>query len=310
MKLKFKRIVVAVAALFVLASCALKKPVPEGSQLDRPVRASYIKGTTAFDGTVQVVAYNVERGFFWEDALAYIKERRAEVPATIVLLSECDRNHSRTNDVFVADELARALSMDMVFVTEYIEYNDETDDAQGDHGNAILSPFPMSDITVIRHTTIFSWTDWGWMFGQPRRGERVTIGATIELPGGKKVRVYTTHLESNAGQMGKWKQMSETIKDAELTDLPVVIGGDFNEFPNGLMFKKFPDYKIENPFADDKSATGSCKPGDGQAECKFKIDWIVYRGLDLIDRSVDYPLNSEGGIISDHAPVRATFGVE
>jgi len=211
--------------------------------------------------------------------------------------------------VFVADEMAKALQMNMAFVTEYVEYNDDTPENQGDHGNAVLAPFPITDVTVIRHTTVYSWQRWGWIYGQPRFGERVTIGATLELPDGSQMRVYSTHLESNAETVGKWIQLSEVVKDAEKYDLPVVIGGDFNELPGGLMFAMLPRHGIENTFAGDLSSTGTCKPADGVAKCSLKIDWIVHKGLALDGRAVDYPLNAEGGVISDHAPVRAVFNV-
>ncbi len=294
-----------------LSSCAAAWGKPgKYSELDQPVMSSYAERVPAFDGRVQVIAYNVERGFFWEDVVNYIDEQRTQVPATIVLLSECDRAHSRTDEVFVADEMAKALNMDMVFVTEYVEYNDQTPENQGDHGNALLSPFPLSDISVIRHTTIYSWTLWGKFMGQPRFGERVALGATVELPRGEKIRVYSLHLESNSETIGKWIQMKEVIKDAERFDMPVVIGGDFNELPFGLMFGLLPTYGISNSFPHDKSPTGSCKSAGDRAQCKLKIDWIVHRGLQLIESSVDYPLNSQHEIISDHAPVRATYQLD
>lgn len=278
--------------------------------ISRPVSASYVAGETPYDGRVQVIAFNIERGFFREDVVRYVEEMRARVPATIVLLTECDRNHSRTGDVFVADEIARALGMDMVFVTEYIEYNDETTDTQGDHGNAILSPFPITDLAVIRHLTTYDWEKAGSIMGQPRHGDRVTLGATVELPGGDRVRVYAVHLESNTGTIGKWLQMRQVLEDADKTELPTMIGGDFNELPLGLMFEMFPLHGIENAFKGDFSPTGTCKPAGDRARCSLKIDWIVYRNAGMVERSVDYPLNAEGGVISDHAPVRAVFRLD
>jgi len=303
------RIIVVWAACVCLCSCA-SKSARRTWDINQPVRASFARGETPYDGRVQVIAYNIERGFFWDDVASYIAAQKEEVPATVVLLSEADRSHSRTGEVFVAKELAENLDMDMVFVTEYIEYNDETAENQGDHGNAILSSFPLSDVTVIRHTTVYSWQMFGWVWGQPRYGERVTIGATIELPDGKELRVYTAHLESNADTIGKWIQMREILRDAQKYHVPAVIGGDFNELPFGLMFKLLPRYGFDNAFSGDKSPTGSCKPAGDHAACTLKIDWIVHRGIATAERSVDYPLNSEGNVISDHAPVRAVFEME
>jgi endonuclease/exonuclease/phosphatase family metal-dependent hydrolase len=311
MKLSTRSCALLVASLtFFSASCAGKKYPPPDHDINRPVQASYAPAEPPFDGRLQVVAFNVERGFFWPDVVKYVDRERAELPATVVFLSETDRNHSRTHDVFVADAMARALHLNMAWVTEYIEYNDQTPENQGDHGNAILSPFPLADVTVIRLPTAYSWQKLGWLEGQPRYGGRVAIGATLLLPGGKKVRIYSTHLESNAESVGKWIQTSKILKDADHYDLPMVLGGDFNEFPAGLMFEMFPLHHVKNAFSGDLSPTGSCKPAEGRARCFLKIDWIVYRGLELLSRSVDYPLNSEGGVMSDHAPVRAVFQVK
>jgi endonuclease/exonuclease/phosphatase family metal-dependent hydrolase len=207
----------------------------------------------------------------------------------------------------VADELARGLKLNMAYVAEYIEYNDQTPESQGDHGNAILSPFPLSDVRALRLKTVFSWTRWGWLEGQPRFGERVALSATITLPDGKKVRVYSCHLESNADSIRRWPQMREVMEDQKTWDMPAVIGGDLNELAGGVIFVKAPEYELKNAFADDHEPTGACVPKNGRIKCSMKIDWILFRGLSLLDRGVDYPLNSEGRNISDHAPISALF---
>jgi endonuclease/exonuclease/phosphatase family metal-dependent hydrolase len=299
-----------VCLMLVLYSCASRKPVQGIEQLNKPVVKSYVEGkAVAYDGRVQVIAYNIERGIYWQDVAHYLSEKQKEFPATILLLSELDRMHSRSGDVFVAEELAKALKMNMVFVTEFVEYNDKTKDTQGDHGNAILSPFPLSDIKVIRHTDVYSWTRWGWLWGQPRKGERVSIGATALLPDGNELRVYTVHFESHATSPQRVVQMKEVLEDAKGYKIPVVIGGDFNEFPGGMLFHAVKDYGFENSFEGNNQPTGSCGINNKQVLCAVKIDWLIHRGLNVLDRRVDYPMNSSGGVISDHSPVRAIYKI-
>ncbi len=305
MKTGIKKSALAVLVIALLAAVAHGKD--RTWDIDEPVTASFAAGQTEYDGEIQAIAFNIERGFYWKDVAEYIEERLAEVPATVVLLSECDRNHHRTGDIFVAEELARRLGMNMAYVTEFIEYNDKTVINQGDHGNAILSPFPLKDLTVIRHTSAFSWQSYGSLQGEPRYGERVTLGATVMLPRGDKVRVYSVHLESNAGSAEKWEQMKQVAHDSEYTPYPVIIGGDFNEFSFGAMFDKLGRYGIRNSFKNNDRPTGACEPGIERADCKIKIDWIVHKKLELVESTVDYPLNSSGGVISDHAPVRAVY---
>jgi len=290
-------------------SCGGKRIEAPDWDIDEPVVGSFVEGGTEYDGRLQVIAYNVERGFFWEDVVEYIEARRSEVPATVVLLSEVDRNHSRTDEVFVPREMAKALGMNWVYATEFIEYNDETPENQGDHGNAILSPFPLEEISVVRHAVIWDWSKLGEGQDEPRFGNRVTIGADVVLPDGDRVRVYTAHLESNADTFGKWIQMHEILVDMKSYQSPTVIGGDFNELPGFLMFWKFPFYGIKNSFPFDLSPTGGCSPAGDRARCLNKIDWIVHKDLELIESRVDYPLNDKGGILSDHAPVWAVYEV-
>ena len=295
----------------IFCACASRKPIPGIEQLNQPVVMSYVEQKSVpYDGKVQVIAYNIERGIFWKDTANYLAKKQAEIPATILLLGELDRMHSRSGDVFVAEELAKTLKMNMIFATEYIEYNDQTKDTPGDHGNAILSPFPLEDISVIRHTDVYSWTRWGWLQGQPRKGERVTIGATASLPDGKKVRVYVCHFESYGTSEQRTKQMEEVMEDAKKYGIPVLVGGDFNELSNGQIFSRIKDFGFENAFADNRQNTGSCIAQAGKLKCSVKIDWQVIRGLTVLEKTVDYPLNSEGGPISDHAPVRAIYKIK
>lgn len=295
------------ACLLVVLPAGAKVPQPD-RDIDIPVTADYAEADAPFAGRLQVIAFNIERGFFWPDVVKYIEACRAHNPATIVLLSETDRNHSRTKDIFVADEMARALKMHMVYATEFIEYNDQTPDRQGDHGNAILSPFPLADISVIRHLPLQDWSGWyGERMGEPRFGNRVSIGATATLPGGKKLRVYTVHLESASETVGKWLQLRQLLPDIRKHGLPTAIGGDFNELPGMVMFGMLPFYGVHNAFGGNLSPTGGCKPDGDHAKCLIKIDWIIFKGLRKVSSQVDYPLNSQGGTLSDHCPVRAEF---
>jgi len=304
-----KKFAVIFVSVMVFSGCATRKPIEGIEQLNQPVVASYAGSQVPFDGQVQVIAWNIERGLFWQDCDKYLAEKISEKPATIMLIGEVDRMHSRSGDVFVADEMARSLQMNMVFVTEFIEYNDKTKDTQGDHGNAILSPFPLSDISVIRHTDLYSWTRWGWLQGQPRKGERVAIGATAALPDGKRVRVYVVHFESSATSSARVKQMQEVLDDAKKFNLPAVIGGDFNELPGGFVFRTARDAGFENSFEGNHQPTGTCSARNGRLLCSTKIDWQVNKGLTVTEKTIDYPLNSSSAAISDHAPVRVIYKI-
>ena len=296
--------------IILFFACATKKPIPGIEELNQPIIKNYSEEVLEFDGKIQLIAYNIERGRFWQDVVKYIAEQKSKIPATVILISEADRMHSRSGDVFTAEEMAKALKMNLVFVPEFIEYNDKTKDSPADHGNAILSPFPVKAISVIRHTDVYSWSRWGWLWAQPRKGERVSIGATVILPNGKELRVYTVHFESHALSQQRIIQMKEVLEEASKYEIQLVIGGDFNEFRSGKIFKLIPEYGFENSFQNNSQPTGNCRIIDEQIKCSAKIDWIVHKGLILMESQVDYPINSHGGVISDHAPVRAIYKIK
>jgi len=305
-----KKLGLMILAVILASGCASKKPIQGIEQMNQPATASYSSGKLpAFDGRLQVIAFNIEQGRFWKDAVEYIEEKQDQLPATIALISEADRRHSRSGDVFVAEEMAKALGMNMVYATEFIEYNDKTRGSPGETGNAILSAFPLSDISVIRQKDLYSWTRWGWIQGQPRKGERVAIGATALLPDGRRLRVYVAHLENYATSPGRASQMRQILDDAKKYEMPAVIGGDFNELPRGSLFAEAEKVGFENAFAQNRQPTGSCIALSGKLSCAVKIDWQLDRGLSALNPIVDYPLNSLKAPISDHAPLRVLYSI-
>ena len=303
--MQIKRYLLQTILLTFLATLCACGSSPDWD-MDKPIvfNGSKSPNTTK---QIQIFACNLERGFHSKDFVEYIKTHSETDSPPILLLSELDQNHSRTGDRFVARELAETLNMNMVYVPEFIEYNDKTPETQGNIGNAILSPYPLSNLSVIRHHAIYSWTTWGWTRGEPRYGDRVSIGATISLSNGTKIRVYSVHFESTGNPVGRWLQMKEVIDDLEKHKLPSIIGGDFNETALGLMFFLLPGHNINNAFKDDKNSTGFCRIKNKKVVSFLKLDWIVYRGLTLTNSKVDYPVGTNGKPISDHAPIQATF---
>ena len=290
-----------------MAQAKTRKPNPD---LDRPETARFSAGDTPFAGEFQVAAFNIERGFHTPEVIAYLQGLQKQNPALIVLLSECDQNHSRTGDRFIAREIAEAVQMDMIFVVEYVELNDQTPETPATHGNAILSPFPLTDISVIRHTEMFSWERWGWVFGQPRKGGVVALGATVNFPTGEKARVYSLHLESNTGHHGRKIQVQDLAPEMKKYDLPLVLGGDFNSLPHTAPFRAARADGLSNAFRRDCTPTGWCYFANQKKQslrCLVKIDWIWYRGLEELGRGVAPLLAADGRRVSDHAAVQARF---
>jgi endonuclease/exonuclease/phosphatase family metal-dependent hydrolase len=87
-------------------------------------------------------------------------------------------------------------------------------EAREDRGNAVLSTEPLSDVRAIELP-----------FGKQRR---VAVAATV-LPrrgGAGPMRVVTTHFDTNNARVVQSTALASRL--AELTDMPMVIGGDLN----------------------------------------------------------------------------------
>lgn len=199
--------------------------------------ASFTGGeTTPADGVV-VMAYNVERGLNTE---AQIEALRSDplIPAPdVILMSEADRGCERTHCRNVARDWARALSMNYVYGVEFVELRRWWSPGGGgalrrrcEHGNAILSRYPLGNVRLIRHGTSRSWHSW-WQrllrVGQPRLGGRMAMAADVKV-GEKYLRVYSVHFESKGAQTYRPSQAAEVAEDGVTSPHGAVIGGDMN----------------------------------------------------------------------------------
>lgn len=193
------------------------------------------------DGLV-VCAYNVERGLRLDDQLAAF-ERDDDMPTPdVLLISEADRGCTRTDGRNVAREYARAMGRYYVYGVEFVELPRVVGPGGRirtpcEHGNAIVSRFPLGNVRVIRHERTRSWSSPAqrlFRVGQPRFGGRVAVTADVRV-GERLVRVYAVHFESGRLRFGphardeyRVAQAGELVDDAAAVEHGVVIGGDMN----------------------------------------------------------------------------------
>jgi endonuclease/exonuclease/phosphatase family metal-dependent hydrolase len=301
-----------IICLLLLCLLALVSPASAAKRadLDTPDIAGFSPGDVPFTGEFQVVAFNLEYGAHLGEEMAYLSEMVKKNPATIFLLSECDQYHSRSRDKYVARDIAQALRMNMIYVIEYVEFNDKTKDTPATTGNAILSPFPLTDVSVIRHREAFSWEAWGWIYGQPRRGGVVALGATVNFPDGRRARVYSLHLESNTIHPLRAMQLWDVLPEADKFKMPLILGGDLNSIPHTATLRAAKKISLQNVFAHDYTPTGWCFFPDDSLHCVVKIDWILFRGLDLVSRDITTLMTADRHRVSDHAAVSAVFSMK
>jgi endonuclease/exonuclease/phosphatase family metal-dependent hydrolase len=188
--------------------------------------ASFAKDTPPKD-ELTVVVWNIERGLKLDATIAALKEGERVPSPDILLASELDRGCSRTGGRHVAWDLAEALGMNFVFGVEFVELPREgggggtiTDTCE--HGNAILSRYPIGNVRVVRHATQQSWYD----TEEPRYGGRVYVAADV-LVGDAIVHAYVVHFESG-GEDIRRAQSTEVAADAKARPFQMVLGGDLN----------------------------------------------------------------------------------
>ncbi|KAK3248710.1 hypothetical protein CYMTET_41833 [Cymbomonas tetramitiformis] len=193
------------------------------------------------DGSpVRMLQWNIERGYQYEKIVEELKS----IDADIIALQEIDIGCARSGNRDVGDDLARALGMNYVFVTEFEElFSDLREpDAQGGgvHGNGFLTRYDMSDIFVINHKyQIIDWENPQHALAkkEPRHGGRYTLRANFHTPKGE-VTCYTVHLEVFCGVLARVQQFSEIFRDCRLQIAKgftkQAILGDLNTMANGI----------------------------------------------------------------------------
>ncbi len=178
---------------------------------------------------IVVMAYNIERGYHVDEQIAAIRDDPAIPVPDVILISEADRGCSRTDSRYVIREYAQALEMNYVYAVEFVELPRQAGSGGQisgacEHGNGILSRYPIGNVHPIRHTTQRIWYE---DEGEPRLGGRIAVRADIQV-GERILHVYAVHFESDIGELIRAAQAEELIADAAALPFTSVVGGDLN----------------------------------------------------------------------------------
>jgi len=264
---------------------------------------------------IVVMAYNVERGLAL-DALTERLRTAAGVPAPdVVLVSEADRGCSRTGYRNVMREMAEALGMCYVYGVEFIELprclgKGGRVTAPCEHGNGILSRFPLGNARLIRHRRNRSWNSFlqrVLRVGEPRLGGRMALAADVNI-GGRYLHLYSVHFESGRAN-GRFRedQALELVEDAEGRPHGVIIGGDMNtpgyldDLRNGTAHDGATRILREAGYTD--AHAGLAPEERVTTPSGAAIDLIFGRGVTFTGAGVG--AGREWARLSDHYPVWA-----
>ncbi len=261
---------------------------------------------------VRVVAWNVEFGASQAVVVNELLTHPELVGADVLLLSEVARMNGESDPAGIHQvrELADALGMAYAFGVEWDRrFNPDVPAPKGEHGIAVLSRFPLGNLTPIRHTPANDfWDERGDI------GGRITLGATLLVPtttGDVQLRVYASHLCTRPqfpSDDPRAVQGAEIRADASRPGRPVmqVVGGDLNTWtcnPATNDCTSSPDAEeIIADFLDDgwddgtRGYNGITQLGEGFFP--QRLDWLFVRGTGSLPGSA---LTDVDG--SDHLPL-------
>lgn len=257
---------------------------------------------------LKIVAWNVEFAKAYSDVLSELRTRPQLANADVLLLSEVARDSLVSNPQRInqARELARALNLNYAFAVEWDRR--ELPNELGEHGVAVLSKFPMTNLTQIRHTPLNDWYQ-----NERLYGGRVTLGVDLTV-GARIVRVYASHLcTRGTGDSGRAVQGAEIRLDAMKTGRPAiqVVGGDLNTYtcnPNVYDCTVAPRAeKVVQEFLSSGWNDGTSGwNGVTQMGAGFfpqRLDWTFFRGTTATPGT---GVTANG---SDHYPVVFTLNL-
>lgn len=266
---------------------------------------------------LDVVTWNVERGFESDAQIDMLVNGAFGPIPDILLLSEADRGCERTDFRNVTREFAEAFGYYYVFATEFIELpgargpTGPYDPPLCEHGNSIVSRYPLGNVVAIRHAENRSWytpPDFPEP-DEPRLGGRVALRADANVDG-RLVRLYVVHYESEVETLHIRDAQADEVALDGLDAETVIVGGDFNAY--GASSDLRTGQRNDNPTQSFLSrgyvdAHGRLDPDDRQTSTAvpLTIDFVFSRGIEAEDAGL-CPLEQCGGL-SDHLPLWAVF---
>ncbi|MGI8565725.1 MAG: endonuclease/exonuclease/phosphatase family protein [Pyrinomonadaceae bacterium] len=183
--------------------------------------------------SIKATAWNIERGKCLPQIIRALCEENDLAASDVLLLTELDYGMARTNNQFVAREIASALRMNYVFAPCYLALNKGSglesevagENLQALHGNALLSPHSLLNAHAV---ALPNGKD--KMSGKEKRlGSQRAVIADVLHPAGK-FRAVSLHLDAHSTQSHRRRQMKIVLDHLEALRpaLPVLVGGDWN----------------------------------------------------------------------------------
>jgi endonuclease/exonuclease/phosphatase family metal-dependent hydrolase len=259
-------------------------------------------------GILKVVSWNINRGLQLNAVVDFL----ANSSADLILLQEADINARRTQRRNIPREIAQALQMNYVFGREFKELAQGEQISPAYHGQATLSPFPISHPRVLRFRRQSTFWRPRWFIPrlqvfQRRLGARIALICEIRIQD-RTLTTYNTHLESRGSDELRSNQLIEMVAEVRRNphEMDVLLAGDFNfDLSHGQVARLIATMQLGNPFAP----LGR-RPTTGSRHGKYAaIDWMLTsKSLittspeihDTIGASDHYPISLQIQSRADH----------
>ncbi len=265
-----------------------------------------------------IVAWNLERGRYWSEAVELIQTAPELKDPDLLLLSEMDYGMARSNNRHTTREVARALDLNYAYVIEFLELTlgsaaerqrcQGQSNTHGFHGNAILSRYPLHAVRALRFPGIQRWYD----SDQQRIGGRVVLMADIQVRQ-RILTVTSVHLESGLNHGDVRDQQSRDLVE-ELDQLGdehhIIVGGDFNAAPSSRAMQIFraADFTVDT--TNDCTTPTLQDSVNGQISLvSYHVDYILTRGIpaeSVVSPAIvigQFGTDQSRDMISDHAAI-------
>ena len=200
--------------------------------LDTVVQENLAANSSSKRSSIRATAWNIERGIRLESIIEVLGSHPVIGESDIFLLTELDCGMARTQNRFIAREIASALRLNYAFACCYLnlekgsglEKETPGQNGQALHGNALFSRYPIRDAHWI---SLPNGKD--KLKGKEKRlGCQRAVVATVEHPLGP-VRAVSLHLDAHSSQRQRQHQMEVILNHLEkLPPLPELLGGDWN----------------------------------------------------------------------------------
>ena len=232
---------------------------------------------------LRVMTYNIHHGEGTDGriGLERIAKVISDAKPDLVALQEVDKNVKRSGEVDQTSELARLTQMHGRFGKQ-IPYEG------GDYGQAVLSRFPITELTV------------HWLPGEPERQRRIAASGIVDL-GTRKIVFGSTHLHHNNVEFREQQAtaLNEVFRDSEH---PVILAGDLNAYPDSRALEI-----LGQRWNNATAKTANCLTFPSVAP-KKQIDYVVYQpqGSRLVSGKA---VVVDESLASDHCPLVVDFTI-